>query len=178
VRIVSITGESGLHVEPAPSAELRPGRPSDAAALDAFEREIFKGRHFTGHVISRASFRRFCVSPSAKLIVAEVGARLAGYVLVLYRSNSCLARMYSIGVAAGLRRRGFARLLLAAAEKDAIDRDREAMRLEVRADDRAALAFYESSGYRCFGRRLGYYGGRIDALCFDKPLVEEPHRRA
>jgi len=177
VRTLSTTGESGLHVEPSPSAELRPGRRGDAAALDALEREIFKGRQFTGHLISRASFRRFCNSPSAELIIVQVGARLSGYVLVLYRSNSCLARMYSIGVAAGFRRRGFARMLLAAAEKDAIDRRRKAMRLEVRADDRTALAFYESSGYRCFGRRPGYYGGRVDALCFDKPLVEEPHRR-
>jgi [ribosomal protein S18]-alanine N-acetyltransferase len=177
VRIVSTTGESGLHIEPAPSAELRPGRSSDAATLDAFEREIFKGRHFHGHLISRASFRRFCNSRSAKLIIVQVGAYLSGYVLVLYRSNSRLARMYSIGVATDFRRRGYARLLLAAAEKDAIDRGRRAMRLEVRADDRAALAFYESSGYRCFGRRPGYYGGQVDALCFDKPLVEEPRRR-
>jgi ribosomal protein S18 acetylase RimI-like enzyme len=178
VIVVATTGERGLHFEPAPSAELRPGRLSDAAALDAFEREIFKGRHFHGHLISRASFRRFCDSPSAKLIIVQVGAHLSGYVLVLYRANSSLARMYSIGVAAGFRRLGFARLLLAAAEKDAIDRGRKAMRLEVRADDRAALAFYESSGYRCFGRRLGYYGDRIDALCFNKPLVEEPCQRS
>jgi [ribosomal protein S18]-alanine N-acetyltransferase len=164
-------------MESTPPAELRPGRSSDAAALDAFEREIFKGRHFHGHLISRASFRRFCDSRSAKLIIVQAGAYLSGYVLVLYRANSRLARMYSIGIAADFRRRGYARLLLAAAEKDAIDRGRKAMRLEVRADDRAALAFYESSGYRCFGRRPGYYGGRVDALCFDKPLVEKPHRR-
>jgi ribosomal protein S18 acetylase RimI-like enzyme len=186
VRTASTTSESGLQVQCSSPVKLRPGRESDAEALDALEREIFKGRHFAGHLISRASFRRFCDSPSAKLIVAQViaqvgtqvGAHLSGYVVVLYRSNSGLARMYSIGVAARFRRRGFARLLLAAAEKDAIDRRCKAMRLEVRADDRGALAFYESSGYRCIGRRPGYYGGRVDALCFDKPLVEEPPRRS
>ena len=66
--------------------------------------------------------------------------------------------------------------LLAAAERDAVDRGRKAMRLEARADDRAALAFYESSGYRCIGRRPGYYGGRVGALRLDKPLVEKPRR--
>jgi ribosomal protein S18 acetylase RimI-like enzyme len=160
------------------SVKLRPGRQSDAEALDALEREIFEDRHFAGHLISHASFRRFCDSPSAKLIIVQIDADLSGYVLVLYRSNSGLARMYSIGVAARFRRRGLARKLVAAAEKDAVDRGRKAMRLEVRADDRAALAFYESSGYRCIGRRPGYYGGRIGALRLDKPLVEKPRMRA
>jgi [ribosomal protein S18]-alanine N-acetyltransferase len=178
VRSLSTTGEPPLHVQRAAAVKLRPGRESDAEALDDLEREIFKGRHFTGHLISRASFQRFCDSRSAKLIVAQVGTALAGYVAVLYRSNSRLARMYSIGVAARFRRRGFARLLVAVAEKNAIDRGCSAMRLEVRADDRGAIAFYESEGYRCFGRRPGYYGGRVDALCFDKPLVEEPRRRS
>jgi ribosomal protein S18 acetylase RimI-like enzyme len=160
------------------SVKLRPGRQSDAEALDALEREIFEDRHFAGHLISRASFQRFCDSPSAKLIIVQIDADLSGYVVVLYRSNSGLARMYSIGVAARFRRRGLARQLVAAAEKDAVDRGRKAMRLEVRADDRAALAFYESSGYRCIGRRAGYYGGRIGALRLDKPLVEKPRPRA
>jgi ribosomal protein S18 acetylase RimI-like enzyme len=172
VRSVSTTSKSSLQVEPSASVRLRPGRESDAEALDALEREIFTGRHFMGHLISRASFRRFLASPSATVITAELDQQLSGYVLVLYRSNSSIARMYSIGVAASFRRRGFARQLLAVAEKDAIDRGCTAMRLEVRADDRGALAFYESSGYRCFGRRPGYYGGRVDALRFDKPLVE------
>ena len=174
MRTVSTTSETGLHVEPSASVKLRPGCESDAEALDALEREIFKDRRFTGHLISRASFRRFCDSPSAKLIIGQVGTHLSGYVVVLYRSNSSLARMYSIGVAARFRRRGFARLLLAAAEREAINRGRKAMRLEVRADDRGAFAFYQSSGYRCIGRRPGYYGDTVDALCFDKPLVEQP----
>jgi ribosomal protein S18 acetylase RimI-like enzyme len=178
VRTASTIGESGLHVERSLAAKLRPARGGDAAALDALEREIFKDRQFMGHLISRASFRRFCDSPSAKLIIVQVGAHLSGYVVVLYRSNSRFARMYSIGVAARFRRRGLARALLATAEKDAIERGRKSMRLEVRADDRGALAFYESSDYRCIGRRPGYYGGRVDALRLDKPLLEEPLRRS
>ena len=167
---------SGLPVQRSISVKLRPGRQIDAEALDALEREIFEDRHFVGHLISRASFRRFCESPRAKIIIVQIGKDLSGYVVVLYRSNSGLARIYSIGVAARFRRRGLARQLLAAAEKDAVDRGRKAMRLEARADDRAALAFYESSGYRCIGRRAGYYGGRVGALRLDKPLVEKPRR--
>ena len=94
--------------------------------------------------------------------------------LVLYRANSGAARIYSIGVAARFRRRGLARSLVAAAEKDAVRRGRKAMRLEVRADDRGTIALYESSGYRRIGRAPGYYNGRVDALRLEKVLGKEP----
>jgi len=154
------------------AVKLRRGRRRDLDALDALEREIFKSRLFSGHLLSRASFRRLLASPSATFIVAETDA-LAGYVLVLYRAHSSAARMYSIGVARKFRRRGLARLFVAAAEKDAVRRGRKTMRLEVRADDRGTAALYESSGYRRVGRAAGYYGGRVDALRLEKALVEQ-----
>ncbi len=153
---------------------LRRGRPSDLDGLDALEREIFKGRLFSGHLISRAGFRRLLASPSATFILAEKG-ELAGYVLVLYRANSRMARMYSVGVAAKFRRRGLARRLVAAAENDAVRRRCRAMRLEVRADSRGTIALYEAAGYRCVGRAPGYYG-RVDALRLEKPLGKEPRQ--
>jgi ribosomal protein S18 acetylase RimI-like enzyme len=162
---------------------LRRGHPRDLDALDALEREIFAGRLFAGHLISRPSFRRLLERPSAAFILAQAAAqdgarcRLAGYVLVLYRADSGAARIYSIGVAARFRRRGLARLLVAAAEKDARARRRKAMRLEVRADKRDTLALYESSGYRQVGRLPRYYGGRVDALRLEKMLGKEPRQR-
>jgi ribosomal-protein-alanine N-acetyltransferase len=156
-----------------PDAKLRRGRPRDLDALDALERELFNSHIFAGHLISRASFRRLLKAPSATFIVAEAAAQIAGYLMVLYRANSRAARIYSIGVAARFRRRGLARLLVAAAEKDAVRRGRKAVRLEVRADDRGTIALYESSGYRRVGRALGYYGG-VDALRLEKALGKEP----
>jgi ribosomal protein S18 acetylase RimI-like enzyme len=153
------------------SVKLRRGRQSDLDALDALEHEIFKSPLFFGHLLSRASFRRLLASPSATFIIVEAD-ELAGYVLVLYRANSRAARIYSLGVAARFRRRGLARLLVAAAEQDALKRGRNALRLEVRADDRGTIALYESTGYRRVGRAPGYYGGRVDALRLEKALVE------
>ena len=155
---------------------LRRGRRSDLDALAALEREIFKSRLFAGHLISRASFWRLLALPSVTFIVAEIRAQIGAYVLVLYRTNSGAARMYSIGVARKFRRRGLAGLLLTAAEKDAVRRGRKAMRLEVRADDRGTIALYESSGYRRVGSAPGYYGGRVDALRLEKALGKEPRR--
>jgi ribosomal protein S18 acetylase RimI-like enzyme len=144
--------------------------------LVALEAEAFKSRRFQGHLISPASFRRFLRSANTTLIVAKVGGQISGYVLVLYRSNSDLARMYSIGVAPQFRRRGLARLLAAAAETAAKRRGRRAIRLEVRADDRGAVRFYQSSGYQHFGKHRGYYGGDVDALRLAKVLGKEPRR--
>jgi [ribosomal protein S18]-alanine N-acetyltransferase len=160
--------------------ELRNGRLSDLDALLALERELFSSKLFTSHLISRASFRRFLASSkTTKLIVAGVTNQIAGYVLVFYRANSRLARMYSIGVAAHYRRRGLARKLLSAAEKNATRRGCHAIRLEVREDDATAIALYESAGYRLFGKVAGYYDGHVDALRFEKPLgsFEKPLAR-
>jgi [ribosomal protein S18]-alanine N-acetyltransferase len=163
---------------PSAAINLRRGRRSDLDALDALERDIFKSRLFSGHLISRPSFRRLLASPTAAVIVGELDGQLSGYVLVLYRTNSAFARMYSIGVGADFRRRGLARLLLTAAERDALRRGRISMKLEVRADDRGATALYEAAGYRCFGRSPGYYGGRVDALCYAKALSKELRRHS
>jgi [ribosomal protein S18]-alanine N-acetyltransferase len=96
---------------------------------------------------------------------------------VLYRAKSRAARLYSIGVAAEFRRRGLARRLVAAAEKDAVRRGCRAMRLEVRADSRGTIALYEAAGYRCVGRGPAYYG-RVDGLRLEKRLGKEPRQRS
>jgi ribosomal protein S18 acetylase RimI-like enzyme len=155
------------------AAKLRRGHLRDLDALVAFEREFFT----SDHQISRRGLRHFVASPTATLIVADAAGKVAGCVLVLYRKGSRLARIYTIAVAREFQGRGLARRLLAAAEKDARHRGRRIMRLEVREDDAGAVALYESSGYRRFGRRARYYDNRIAALRFDKPLAREPRRR-
>ncbi len=156
-----------------PAVKFRRGRLSDLDALLAFEREFFGA----DHQISRRGFRRFIVSSNCTLIVAEADRRVAGCALVLYRRNSKLARLYTIAVGLGFQRRGYARRLLIAAETGAKRRGCRAIRLEVREDDAGAIALYESSGYRPFGRRRRYYDGRIDALRFEKPLAAQPRHR-
>jgi [ribosomal protein S18]-alanine N-acetyltransferase len=160
------------------AVKLRRARRSDLDGLNALERDIFADGHFADHLISRGSFRRFLASHGNTLIVAEIAERLCGYVLVLYRSNSLLARLYSIGVARHAQRGGLARILIAAAEKNAVARGSGAMRLEVRADHRGAIRLYETSGYRRYGCRPRYYGGRVDAVLFEKPLRKEPRQHS
>ncbi len=152
---------------------LRRGRRGDLAALVALERAVF-----TTDVLSRRSLRHFLASPSATLIVAEEAGRLAGYGLVLYPPRSKLARLYSIAIAPHVGRRGVGPLLLAAAEAAAKRRRRRAMRLEVHEHNTRAIARYEKSGYRLFGRHRHYYDDGGDALRFEKPLAADASPRA
>ena len=152
-----------------PAAKLRAGHRRDLEALVALEQAVFDT-----DILSRRSFRRFIAGSSATLMVAEAGGELAGYVLVLYPPGSTRARLYSIAVAPHIGRRGVGPLLLAAAEQAARRRGRRAMRLEVHEHNSRAIARYEKSGYRLFGRHRRYYDDRGDALRFEKTLGLEP----
>jgi len=146
-------------------AKLRAGRLRDIDALVALENAVF-----TTDILSRRSFRHFLTVQKSSLIVAEDSGKLAGYALVLYPPRSKLARLYSIAVAPHIPSRGIGPLPLAAAEAAAARRQRRAMRLEVHEHNTRAIARYEKSGYRLFGRRRRYYDDGGDALRFDKPL--------
>lgn len=146
-------------------AGLRAARAEDLSSLVALENAAF-----TSDRISRRNFRYFLKSPTARLIVAIVGDRLAGYALVLFRAQTALARLYSIAVDADFQGAGIGRKLLQAAEEAAYDADRLFLRLEVRADNPAALGLYEKSGYRRFARVKAYYQDGEDALRLEKRL--------
>jgi ribosomal protein S18 acetylase RimI-like enzyme len=153
------------------AVKLRRGRLRDLDALIAIEDVVF-----TTDNLSRRSFRHFLTSRSATLLVAEATDSVAGYLLVLYRPRSKLARLYSIAVAPHIGRRGVGPLLLDAAEDAARRRGRRIMRLEVHQHNTRAIARYETSGYRLLGRRE-YYDDGGDALFFEKPLVGEARSR-
>jgi len=163
---------TGVPVRRSPPAKLRRGHLADLDALVAIEQAVF-----TTDILSRRSFRRFLTGRNATAIVAEHGGKVAGYALVLYPPNSKLARLYSIAVAPHSGQRGVGPLLLEAAEEAARRRHRQAIRLEVHEHNTRAIARYEKSGYRLFGRRRDYYDDHADALRFEKPLITEPRRR-
>lgn len=173
---------------------LRPGTAGDIGRLLALEESSFAGDR-----LSRRSFRALLGSKSAVLIVAEAGPRtwrdggeapqldfgfqriepaderaLLGYAVVLFRAGSRAARLYSIAVDAGARGRGVAKALLAAAEDAARARGATALRLEVRADNAAALSLYERLGYRTRGSVEDYYEDGATALRFERTLAAEP----
>jgi [ribosomal protein S18]-alanine N-acetyltransferase len=149
-----------------PGVRLRAGRLTDIDALLALEQAAFTTDH-----LSERSFRRFLSSTNAVLTVADLGGRLVGYVLVLLRPNSAIARLYSVAVASAAAGRGIGPQLIAAGETAARRRGRSVMRLEVHVQNAAAIKRYRKSGYQQFGTRRNYYDDRGDALRFEKRLV-------
>src|SRR5262245_64163002 len=90
---------------------VRAARGTDLDALIALEQRVFDTDR-----LSRASLRRLLSSPSARVIVAEGGSRLAGAAVVLFRARATVARLYSIAVKPRLSGEGMAGALVEAGE--------------------------------------------------------------
>lgn len=148
-------------------ADIRPARVSDIDALISIEKTVFKTDR-----LSRRSFRRHIQSDTAVMLVADNGAATVGYSLVLHRRHGRAARLYSIAVASAFASAGIGSVLLAAAEEAARAAGCRRLRLEVREENRRAIALYERAGYRPIGRKENYYEDGIAALQFEKTLTE------
>jgi ribosomal protein S18 acetylase RimI-like enzyme len=153
------------------SVAIRQARESDLDALEALEREAFAGDR-----LSRRSLKKFVVAGD-RLVAATDAAGLAGYALVTWRKNGRRARLYSIAVQAGRAGRGVGRALLETVEARALEQGCEALRLEVREDNKRAIALYERLGYRCFGRIEDYYEDGAPALRLEKRLLPSSPRK-
>lgn len=147
------------------AADIRRACDGDADRLYGIEKASFRS-----DLLSPRSLHRLIASPSAAVMVAEVGASIAGYCVVLFRENSLSARLYSIAVEPAHAGLGIGRTLLAAAEREALARARASLRLEVRTDNERAIALYRQSGFREIGKRPDYYQDGATALRMEKPL--------
>ena len=145
---------------------LREARPTDIDALARLEAESFSSDR-----LSRRSLVSLAKSPSACLLVASGADEPVGYAVFLTRRGAQSARLYSIAVDSNVTGRGVGSRLLLAAESEARRRGATRMHLEVRADNAAAVRFYEKSGYQHVGQRPGYYQDGATALLFSRELA-------
>ncbi len=144
---------------------IRPARRNDIDALVAIENASFAGDR-----LSRRSFLRFVESPSAIALVAEREAVL-GSCIVLLRTTSQRARLYSLAVAPQAAGQGIGSALLKAAEAAAAVQGSRVMTLEVREDNAPAQGLYARSGFDLIGRTSSYYSDGQAALHFRKALA-------
>jgi ribosomal-protein-alanine N-acetyltransferase len=150
-----------------PQVGVRAARANDLDALIALERSVF-----AADCMSRTSLRHFLCSPTADVLIAECGGDITGCAIVLFRSKSDLARLYSIAVAPACEGCGVAPALLAAAEAAACNHRCAQLRLEVHECNSRAIACYRKAGFCEFGRHTGYYRDLGDALRFRKQLAD------
>lgn len=150
-----------------PEMRIRAATPADLDALVRIEEACFDSDR-----LSRRSFRDFIHHGHCTLLVSDGDGGISGYILILYRRGTALARLYSIALAPSARGSGLAAGLMSAGED--IARDEHgclSLRLEVRPDNKSAITLYTRLGYKQFGKYLDYYEDHADALRFEKRLV-------
>lgn len=143
---------------------IRRAKLADLDALVALEEATFASDRLT-----RRQYRHH-LQGAALVLAAVAGGKLLGSAAVFFRRDSAAARLYSIAVARPARGTGLGAALLAAAERGARRRGADRLRLEARTDNAAAIALYESRGYRVFGRRERYYEDGAAAWRYEKQL--------
>jgi len=142
-----------------------------SAAIDDFEPFALLHQRAFGEMDEApwdaAAFRQLVESPGMEIWLAHDGERAVGYILT--RRILDEAELISIAVDPSSQQAGFGGKLLDTALLHLASRGVLSLFLEVRADNGAAIGFYETYGFRQTGVRRGYYqtlsGKRIDALC-------------
>jgi ribosomal protein S18 acetylase RimI-like enzyme len=149
---------------------LRAATLDDLSALVELESRCFEVAR-----LGRQQFRWMMLEANACLIVAEGdGHSLLGYVLVLFRQGSTLARLHSVATDPRARGNGIGQRLLEMAEASAREHDCAYQRLEVCPDDRDAVALFERNGYDHLELLSDFFPDHREALRMEKRVVQHP----
>jgi ribosomal-protein-alanine acetyltransferase len=145
--------------QPIKNVSIEPAQLSDLDSLVRLERATFDYS-----CISRRSFMHLIRSTSARCWVAKDGTKLLGYALVLTRSNSLVWRLYSIAVAPEARGKGIGQKLMDELISCARKSQAKALSLEVKSDNKAAIAWYQDCGFETIDVLANYYDDGSDGL--------------
>jgi [ribosomal protein S18]-alanine N-acetyltransferase len=118
---------------------------------------------WTAKKVSRAIF-----NSATNVAVAREGNQLAGFGIMEYHDEH--AHLYLFAVHTVYRQRGIGSQLLAWLERVAIDSGVAVIRLEARAENSAARAFYRKHGYVEIAQIPGMYLQIADGVRFEKRL--------
>ncbi len=153
-----------LDYNPGMALTLRSYEPHDFAALHRLDRACFPA----GISYSKTTLRYFLTLASADCVVAVEGNCVAGF--VLSEENPPLAHIITLDVAEKQRRQGVGTALLQQLESNLAARGVRSVLLETATNNEAAVAFWQSRGYRIEATLKRYYLGRIDAYEMRKIL--------
>jgi ribosomal-protein-alanine N-acetyltransferase len=166
-----------MHVVP----DIKLASARDAEDIAAMSRDFIEqglGWSWTAARVLRAichSGTNVAIAREGNIAMAREGnmtsareGELEAFGIMHYGDES--AHLSLLAVRPAARRKGLATLLLAWLEHSARVAGMECIRLEARADNPQALAFYLHCGFSPVASVPGYYQGAIDALRFEKRL--------
>ena len=162
------------------TARVVEASPFDVPVLAALHQSCFGSTPDPSEIWSARALAELLALPGSFALLACDADRPFGYLfarnLPSARPDDC--EILSLGVVPMARRQGLARQLLRSAWQRAEGLGAKRLILEVAEDNRAARALYESLGFRCEGRRHGYYkrgpGRRVAALSMSCDLAPSP----
>lgn len=123
----------------------------------------------------RSSYRELAegsgLVPRAGVVAVENDGSVVGFAAYSLLPQDASAEVESIAVHPGSRNRGAGSALLSACIEAGEQAGATVVRLEVRASNLSALALYRKQGFRCSGRRPGYYRDpEDDAITMERRL--------
>jgi len=151
--------------------ELREGRASDVDAMYRLDLLCFE----PPFRFSLRTMRQFVTHKNSCSILAEVEQTLVGFVIVEIERAGKAIRGYvlTLDVHPQHRRRGIAKALMTAAEKESAEAGADSLWLHVDQRNEAAVEFYERTGYRRSGSAVAFYDSGRDAWIYEKGFIQE-----
>ena len=146
---------------------IRPAGPADVDAVAALEQANLGVDAWSAGLVADGVTGDL---PTVRYLVAEVDGTVVGYAAASIVAD--IAELQRIAVDATHRRSGIATALLGAVADAARAEHADRLLLEVREDNRAALAFYASGGFVEIDRRPRYYRDGTTAVVLRLPLRE------
>jgi ribosomal protein S18 acetylase RimI-like enzyme len=147
---------------------IRKARPTDFSQLLELETGSFSCER-----LSPRRMRHWIEAPNGILLVAVLSAdpqQVLGYCLAFTRSNSPVARAYSLAISPETRGKGLGRMLMESMARASKRKGCTAVRLEVAKSNKIAIELYEKLNYSRFMSIPNYYEDGQDAWRMQKPL--------
>lgn len=145
---------------------VRFATPADARSIAEMSRDYIE--HGLGWSWTQSRVVRSIRDRSTNVAVVHERGCLLGFGIMQYGEE--MAHLALLGVQPSQRRRGLGALLVSWLETPALTAGIGTIRVEARADNPNAVAFYKKQGYRQLGSVSGYYRDAIDAARLEKRL--------
>ena len=104
------------------------------------------------------------------LVAVDDANEIIGYAGVMVPAPGIEADVLTVGVLTAHRKTGIGKAFMAQLEDWAINKESNAMMLEVGTENVAAINLYKQLGYQQISVRTNYYGVGLDALVMRKEL--------
>lgn len=126
---------------------------------------------FTDDRFNRRQINYLVTEAKSATFVEDDDGGICGYLILLFRSDSDSARVYSICVHPACQNKGIGSSLMRAAEELSRKHKCKRMTLEVSVQNLKAITFYQSLDFVVVRKLKDYYKSGVDGLRMQKLLM-------